>query len=169
VGSLLWRMLELFSRHLPGPGWPTSVHLLPAELRITFRSQFILPMHLPRWVHLGERSMSRLGSSFALLWLHLLHPLLLLLVTPCPISYFQNATYPVTLPGQSVSGTCDTGLQGTATRACLTNGTWSNTIKNPCQKPGSIHFFFFFFFTLLFSSNSFEYSVTCLHLFPQLS
>jgi hypothetical protein len=49
----------------------------------------------------------------------------------CPAQTNTQATWALTLSGNTVSGTCVPGWAGSPTRTCQLDGTWS-TVSNPC-------------------------------------
>jgi len=53
--------------------------------------------------------------------------------TVCKAEHYSLALWPKTSAGELAVGTCDPGLNGTATRLCLNNGVWSFALQTHCQ------------------------------------
>ena len=54
-------------------------------------------------------------------------------IAQCPAqTSYTHATWPVTLVGRTAIGVCAVGYQGTPTRVCVSNATWSSTVSSQC-------------------------------------
>ena len=46
---------------------------------------------------------------------------------------YDHASWPKTIGGQPAAGACAAGYRGTPRRTCGANGTWEESVTNPCQ------------------------------------